>query len=211
MMAIASVIVIVVGCATKKGHSGFLGQYPIFEQGQKGVDKRYLKAGVNFGQYNKIMMDEVVFYFKSDADYKGIQPSEIQELNEEFNKAFIEELDDVYPLTEKPGPDVMRIRVAITELEPSSSVSGTMSTFIPIGLGVSLIKKGTTGEFLGIGSASMEAEFLDSTSNERIAAVIDKDPGGKLDIGKLSPAKSAFRFWAKRLRGFLDQAHGKNN
>ena len=84
-----------------------------------------------------------------------------------------------------------------------------MTTIIPIGLGVSLIKKGATGEYMGIGSATMEGEILDSTTNERIAAVIDEKPGGKLDIGKLSPAKSAFEFWAKRLRAFLDEAHGK--
>ncbi len=74
---------------------------------------------------------------------------------------------------------------------------------------MSILKKATTGEYLGIGSATMEGEVLDSTSNDRIAAVIDEKPGGKFDIGKLSPAKSAFKFWAKRLRAFLDEAHGK--
>ena len=210
-LTIAALVGTFMGCATqqKQGPSGFLGEYPVFEAGAEGVDKRYLKEGVDFSKYNKVMMDEVVFYFKSGADYKGIQPSEIQELNEEFNKAFIEKLGGAYPLTDSPGPDVMRVRVAITNLEPSSPVSGTMSTVIPIGLAASLIKKGTTGEYLGIGSATMEAEFLDSMSNERIAAAIDKAPGGKFDVGKLSPAKSAFRFWAKRLKIFLDEAHGK--
>ncbi|UCD31233.1 MAG: DUF3313 family protein [Desulfobacterales bacterium] len=70
------------------------------------------------------------------------------------------------------------------------------------------VQKGVSGEYTGIGSASMEAEFLDSASNERIGAAIDKDPGGKLDIGKLAPAKEAFEFWAKRLKAFLDDVHG---
>ena len=52
----------------------------------------------------------------------------------------------------------------------------------------------------------MEAEFLDSTTNERIAAAIDKAPGGKLDVGKLSPAKAAFEYWAERLGAFMDEA-----
>ena len=198
------------GCATQqKANSGFLGEYPVFEAGQKGVDERYLKPGVDFAKYNRVMLDEVVFYFKSDADEKGIQPTEIKELSEEFYKAFLEELGDNYPLTDSPGPDVMRVRIAITDLERSRPVSGTMSTVVPIGLGVSILKKTTTGEYLGIGSATMEGEILDSTSNDRIGAVIDKKPGGKFDIGKMSPAKSAFRFWAKRLHEFLDEAHGK--
>ena len=85
---------------------------------------------------------------------------------------------------------------------------GTASTILPVGLAVSLLKKGTTGGYTGIGSATMEAEFLDSVSNERIGAAIDKAPGGKLDVGKLTPAKEAFEFWAKRLRAFLDEMHG---
>jgi hypothetical protein len=29
-----------------------------------------------------------------------------------------------------------------------------------------------------------------------------------MDVGKLSPAKAAFEFWAGRLRAFLDDVHG---
>jgi len=206
-LTIAAMVGGLMGCATqqKEGPSGFLGAYPEFEPGKEGVDKRYMKEGVDFKRYNKIMMDEVVFFFKSDADYKGIEPSEINELSEEFHKAFVETLRDM--LTDTAGPDVVRMRLAVTDLDPSSTVGGTMSTVIPVGLAVSLIKKGTTGEYAGIGSASMEVEFLDSMSNERIAAAIDKAPGGKFDLGKLSAAKSAFEFWAKRLRAFMDELH----
>ncbi len=211
MMALtmAATIVSFMGCTTtqpQKGGSGFLGAYPQFEQGEEGIDQRYLKPGVDFRSYKKIMMDEVVFFFKNDADYKGIHPSEISELSEEFHKAFVAALGDY--LTDKPGPGVARMRLAVTDLEPSSPVAGTMSTVIPVGLAVSLIKKGVTGEYAAIGSASMEVEFLDSVTNVQIAAGIDKAPGGKLDLGKLSPAKSAFEFWAKRLRAFMDEMQG---
>ncbi|MDY6838211.1 MAG: DUF3313 domain-containing protein [Thermodesulfobacteriota bacterium] len=199
----------VADCGEKPKYSGFLKDYPSFIEGKKGVDMVYTKAGVDFSKYNKIMMDEVVFYFKKDADYKGIHPSEIQELSEAFNRAFIDALNDAYPLTDKPGPDVMRVRVGITEIKMSKPGMGTVTTIIPVGLAVSLVKKGATGGYTGIGSASMEAEFLDSVSNERIGAAIDKAPGGKLDLGKLTPAKEAFEFWAGRLRIWLDEIHSK--
>jgi len=194
------------GCTTaqpQKGNSDFLGTYPQFEKGKEGIDQRYLKPGVDFRNYKKIMMDEVVFFFKNEADYKGIQPSEISALGEEFHKTFVAELGEY--LTNKPGPEVARMRLAITNIDTSSPVAGTVTTVVPMGLAVSLVKKGATGQYTGIGSASMEVEFLDSLSNERIAAGIDKAPGGKLDVGKLSPAKAAFEFWAKRLRAFMDE------
>ena len=205
VLAITAMILGVIGCATQKGqeYSGFLQDYPTFEKGMEGIGMRYLKTGVDFSKYDKIMMDEVVFFFRHDADYNGIHPSEIAGLSEEFHKAFSNELGDL--LTDTPGPNVARMRLAITDLEPSSPVSGTMTTVVPAGLALSLVKRGVTGEYVGVGSASLEVEFLDSVTNERIAAGIDKAPGGKLDIGKLSAAKSAFQFWAERIRNFMDE------
>ena len=202
-LVVMALFAMLVGCAgtQQQGYSGFLKDYPKMEKGPGDVDLRYLKPGVDFGKYNKIMMDEVVFFFKADADYKGIHPDEILELRDAFHEIYIQELGDM--LTDKPGPDVARMRLAVTDLEPSSPVSGTMTTVVPVGLAVSVVKRGATGEYMGIGSASCEVEFLDSLSNERIAVGIDKYEGGKLDIGKLSPAKAAFHYWGERLMNFV--------
>jgi len=191
------------GCATQKDYTatGFLDRYPVFEKGAGNIDLRYMDKQVDFRNYNRIMMDEVTFFFHSEADYKGIQPSEIAELGKAFHKTFVEVLGN--RLTNKPGPNVARMRLAVTNIQPSSPVAGTMTTVVPAGLAISLVKKGATGEYTGIGSASMEVEFLDSVSNRRIAAAIDHAPGGKLDVGKLSPVKTAFRYWANRLDNFL--------
>lgn len=78
-----------------------------------------------------------------------------------------------------------------------------------MGIAVNLIKKGSGGEYTGVGSASVEVEILDSLTNERIAAGIDKAPGGKLDMGKLSPAESAFAYWAERISVFMNDVKNK--
>ena len=185
-------------------YSGFLKDYPPMQKGAEGIDERWLKPGVDFGKYDMIMMDEVVFFFHQDADYKGIKPSEIQELGEDFHKAFIQEMGDL--MTSDPGPNVIRMRPAITDIVPSKPVAGSLTTVVPVGLAVSLVKKGVTGSYTGIGSATMEVEFLDSTTNERVAVGIDKAPGGKFDVGKYSAAKDAFKFWAERLHTFMQQS-----
>ena len=74
-----------IGCAGQKlavkEHSGFLGDYSKLQAGPEGgVDQRYIKEGVNFKQYNKIMLDQVRFYFKNDAADKGIDAAEMKEL-----------------------------------------------------------------------------------------------------------------------------------
>lgn len=204
-LLVVSVIVIgmLVGCVStqKQTTSGFLKNYPVFEKGPEDIDLRYLKEGVDFKKYDKIMMDEVVFYFMPGADYQGIQPSEIQELSDKFHLTFVEMFGDM--LTDTPGPNVARMRLAVTDIKPSNPVTGTVSTVVPVGLAVNIVKRGATGEYTGIGSATAEVEFLDSISNERIAAAIDKAPGGKLDLGKLSPVEHAFKYWADRLFSFM--------
>jgi hypothetical protein len=203
VLTVVAFLATVIGCAGRqeKINSGFLGTYPSFEKGAGNIDWRYLKPGIDFAKYKHVMMNEVVFYFDADADYKGIHPSEIKELSDAFHETFAQELGDI--LTDKPGPDVALMRLAVTDLQTSKPALGTLTTFIPVGLGVSLVKKGTTGEYIGVGSATMEAEFLDSLSNERVAAGMDKYPGGKLDVGKLSAAKSAFQYWADMLAKFI--------
>lgn len=98
-------LMIVTGCAAKKStYSGFLGNYPIFKPGPKdGADLIYLKKHVDFRAYNKVMMDHVVFYFKKDADYKGIHSDELKELTNAFHLSVANVLKGAYPLASKPG------------------------------------------------------------------------------------------------------------
>jgi hypothetical protein len=194
----------VFGCAgsqTQPKFSGFLDDYPTMTKGAGDIDMRYLNPAVDWKKYDKILMDEVVFFFKADADYKGIHPSEIKELGDAFNETYAKKLAGY--LTDQPGPGVARMRLAVVDLKPSKPVTGTMTTVGPPGLAASLLKKAATGEYIGIGSASAEVEFVDSVTNERLAVAVDKYPGGKFDIGKLSPAKAAFDYWSDMLLKFV--------
>ncbi len=41
---------------------------------------RWLKPGVDFGKYNKIMLDSVIFYFGDDSEDKRIDAQDMKEL-----------------------------------------------------------------------------------------------------------------------------------
>jgi len=196
--------------AAEKKYSGFLGQYDGLEKGPEGgVAERYLKPGVDFSKYKKVMLDSVVFFLADDAEYKGINAEDMKELSDKFNKAVIDALGVGYPLVAEAGPDVMRVRVAITHLKASKPGAAAATTVLPVGLALSFVKKGVTGEYTGVGSTGIEAEFLDSLSNERIAAAVDEQAGGKLSgFERWSASKEAFEFWAGRLKAFMDSTHG---
>jgi hypothetical protein len=210
LMAMVTIIAFVAVAGAEEKYSGFLGNYDGLKKGPEGgVAERYIKSGVDFKKYNKIMLDSVVFFLSPDAEYKGISAEDMKELSDTFNKAVVDALGKAYPLVGEPGPDVMRVRVAITKLKPSSPGSAAMTTVLPIGLAFSLIKKGATGEFAGVGSTGIEVEVLDSGTNERIGAAVDYKPGGKMSgFEKWSASREAFEFWAGRLKTFLDESHG---
>jgi len=88
-------------------------------------------------------------------------------------------------------------------------VCGAAMAILPIRLTVGEAKKAITGEDFGAGSASMELEILDSMTNQRIAAAIDKYSESQDScISKEGAAHEAFGFWAKRFRFFMDTIHG---
>jgi len=202
------------GCASTGstvGKSGFLGEYPTFQPGAAdGVDQVYIKPGADLKKYNKVMLDKVQFFIKKDADYQGLQADELTELTNAFHGAVIDAMKGGYPLVSEPGADVLHVRLAVSDIEPSNPAVSGLTTVLPVGLAVSAVKKGASGSHTGVGGASMEVEFLDSTSGERLGAAIDTFHGSKLSgLTKYGAAEEAFEFWAKRLRVTLDKAHGK--
>jgi hypothetical protein len=204
ILTAVAMLAMLFGCAgsQKRSYSGFLDDYSQLKKGPGDIDLRYLKAGVDFKKYNKVMLDEVAFFLSPESKYQGLKASEVKELSDAFYEIYIETLGNIF--TDKPGPGVVRMRLALTNIERSNPVSGTMTTVVPVGLAVSVVSRGATGEYVGIGSATAEVECLDSLTNERIAAGVDTMQGGKLDVGELNPVKSAFKYWATGLKNFID-------
>lgn len=190
--------------------TGFLGDYSMLKPG--GEDRAallYIKPGQDFRSYDKIMFDRVTVWLSRDADYGGIDPALLKELTDYYQMALLDAVKDRYQVVDRPGPGVLRVRVAITDVKPSKPVSNTISTIMPIGWAVSGATKVTTDENLGTGEAATEIEFVDAMTNERLAAAVDRRQGGKGAFrGKWDDTKDAFDFWAKRFRQRLDEMRG---
>lgn len=218
----------------KYKHSGFLSDYSKLKPSQ--IDSNaeiWEKHGFSLKNYNKIILDRIMIWYRGDADYKGIDPDKLKILTDYFHDMIAKNLGNAYPLTDKPGPDVLRIRVAITELVPTKpliSVIVLVTPYVTIAdILSSTASKGGIGSSPYVGDAAIECEFLDSTTNEQLLVFVDRKIGKKynLDI-KNGPVntvetaatsyaysyttweytKKAFDFWAETLRKRLDEAHG---
>lgn len=198
-------------CASFSKQSGFLGgYYKDLQPGPEGGAKqRWLKPGVDFSKYDKVMLDSVRFYLAADSEDLGIDPEQMKELADAFNKELVNALKDKYPIVAEPGPDVVRIRVALTGIKQSRPVLSGISSVTPPGIVISTVKKLSTGSWAGSGATRAELMAIDTMSDEVIAVGVDEQSAGFTErFSKYGSAEEAFKFWAGRIKMFLDQAHG---
>ena len=182
--------------------SGFLEDYSILRPDPD--DESLLwweKKNVDWKHYKKFMIDPVVIYFHPGAKNRQIEPDVLKKLADYFRKEVIKKIQDVYPVVDKPGPDVCRIRAAITDIVPANPFLNVITT---AGIGLPL----------DMGGASMEAMFLDSMSEDLLGIVVDSRRGKPIDIvdgfSTWGHAKGVFREWAGLLKESLDKERNKS-
>lgn len=194
--------------------SGFLQDYSKLKKDDelKKVNWVYIRENTDWKQYKKILLDDVVFIPSEESDYKGMEAQAMVDMGNAFHHAFITNMAGTIEFADKPGPDVMRLRLAITNLKPNNTVTGTVTTIVPVGLALSTIKYAASGSHIGIGSISVEAELVDSQSNDVLAALVDEEMGKKYKVVK-GMSKSAqlfdiFNKWGQAFRMRWDKRVG---
>ncbi|MBK19296.1 MAG: DUF3313 domain-containing protein [Rhodospirillaceae bacterium] len=210
-------ILTLTACTSNTGPSGFLTSYDGFRSGPKGgVDwfwappeiksEAAFKASIR--SYRAVMIDPVWISTKDKKNFDGVEQKKLNELASHFRQEIASALGSRYQIVSHPGNGVLRIAIALTGVESPNRLLAATSTFSPFGLGISTIKKLTTGEHSNVGGASMEALVTDAQSGKALFAAIDRQPGSK-DLNKiadsLSGAKQAFKWWAERFRRVLTQ------
>ena len=194
-------------------YSGFIDNYPAFEpdKDQKGA-KIYKKPGTDLKSYTKLMIDPVEIFYADDSKYKGIKPDELKTLADAFRAAFVEELEPDYPIVSKPGPGVLGLRLAITNVHAQKKKRSLLG-YTPIGFAASTAKTLIAGQSISLVNATIEAEMLDVQTNERLGALIDSGPHAPDDKEKKLTSweelENMVKFYAKRFRARMDAAHAK--
>jgi hypothetical protein len=193
--------------------SGFLGDAAVYKKltaGPEGGAKlRWIKPGANFKKYNKFMVDNVIFYLAGDSENKGIDPELMKEMADSFNKELVAAFKDKYPIVADPGPDVARIRIAITNIKQNRPGISAVTSVLPIGIGISLVKKGATGGWSGGGETGVELMAVDSKTNDVLVMGVDQQQAAFASrFSKYGSAKDAFKFWAERIVLFIDDTKG---
>jgi hypothetical protein len=180
--------------------SGFLGDYSQLKPGTKDEALLiYIDPQVNWNQYTGIFVEPVTFI--SEAG-EHVSPEEQKTLSSYYYNVLKEHLSKVLPIVERPGPNVIIIRAALTDVTSATPGLRTVSVVIPQARLLSAAKNLATDSYAFVGSAQSEVEASDATSGRRLAAAVDRRSGGlsvkNAGVWEWGDAEHAMDYWAQR-------------
>lgn len=214
LMFVAAALLLGACAETKRARSveptGFFVDHSMLQEGEKDETLlRYVNPRADIGGYTKIMLDPTLIQ-KPDGASEA-QLADLQKLATNFYYHMSKELGKDYRIVKSPEPGAIRIQAAITGARKSFVVGDTLSSVVPVGIGVSLAKDFITGKPMAVGETSMEVKATDAQTGELLGAAIDRRVGGKSFKGKFdswSHANASVEYWAKRFRHFLCMERG---
>ena len=195
--------------------SGFLSDYSgLYPDPKNGDLLIYEKSKDALKNYRKFMIDPVTVYLLPAAENRGIDPDDLDRLARYFTDAITDELiAGGYEVVTEPGPGVLELRIAITNVEPTGGKknaaiqAGATAASVTVAPGVGLVVPR-----LSVGKVGIEGEMIDSASGERTVAFVTGKGGRRWFSGlnaykKWGDIEAAFRTWAKNFRKRLDELH----
>lgn len=172
----------------------------------------WIKPAFDPSLYDQLMIDsiELAIPDKTIRD-SGIPLAEYQSLVVHFEQEIRAAMAERYAVVDLPGPRIVRMRAAITDVDPSSPVLYSLTLLNPVGLVLSYGSRALNGQHSFVGGASVEMVFSDSMTGEVIAMIKDRKSGDKFDtaaLSRLGQARNILRDWAVWLRDQADLQRG---
>lgn len=190
--------------------SGFLSDY---SQLKPASDRDgvliFIDRSADYRPYTKVMFDPVQVYVTPNPEYKEVPREELARMGENLLSSFKQALAPEYQVVSTPGPDVLRVRTAITGIQPVKPPMG-VTDFLPI-KAVFNVGREAAGAGPRVAEMAAEMEVLDP-SGKRVAAATATRKGEKQlaqgDKVTWNDLKAINDYWAKGFRQRLDELRG---
>lgn len=187
--------------------SGFLGDYSQLKPApdREGV-MVFIDRSADYRPYTKVMFDPVQLYLTPGPDSAALPRDELKRMSDGLINSFTRVLAPDYQVVTQPGPDVLRVRTAITGIQAVKPPAG-VTDFLPI---KALFNVGREAAGAGPRVAEMAAEMevLDPGGKRVAAATATRKgdatlpQGGQITWNEL---QSINDYWAKGFRQRLDE------
>jgi hypothetical protein len=152
--------------------------------------------GVRWGKYKRLMIDSVEVRIDTIKAEREMKPEEMEKLAGTLRNSVVEAIRPRYPVVNRPGPDVLRIRAALTHLKPVSPAGNVIAVAVlmmPI----------------DVGESAVDVQFIDSVSGKILSELMASQKGSLLDVTEVwtrwSQVEQGFREWARKLKAAMDE------
>jgi hypothetical protein len=211
-MGLLTLAFAVVACSATRGRrrseapeSGFLHDYWQLQPNEDWPARQvYFNPNAQWSRYKSIQIDTVTLWANEDLD--KLSAEDQQMLTDTLYTALHEELSQYFEISDHAGPDTIRLRAALTQSKGTKTVLRAVSSIHPGSLLLGAAAGLSLDTATSVGTATLEAELLDSATNERLAAVVDQRAGTKAffliapkrTFTKWGDVKAIDSYWAKR-------------
>jgi hypothetical protein len=188
------------------GHTGFLGNYAQLKP-HEGYEAQevYINPSAAWSKYSAFYIESVSMWV-NQAEAAKLNPEDQQMITDMLYKALRDKLGEKFKLADHPGPGVIKLRAALTQVKGAKVALNAVTTVIPQLRVVSTLAGTAADTAALVGSASVEAEATDSITNERLGAAISARAGTKglaRAFSKWADVQAICDVWAERMRDFF--------
>ena len=189
----------------------------------------WIDPAADLAQYRRFLIEPIQVRLADDAAYKTVDPTELKALADYLQQTLARALAPTYQVVIKPGPGVLRMRVAITDLVPTKPAYSVAALVVPYATVADLASGSVSGRPAGstayLGQTGIAGSLIDSETRQVVAEYADNRVGRKYvvdtsgGVGKAvtsgvgdsvkaystwAYAHQAFDGWAADLRRWLD-------
>lgn len=209
----------VVGCSSRlqspEQKSGFLKDYRFFKPNPNAEDS-WIRTTRHFDleafqNYDRIAIAPIELWIDENQEYEIKDPSKQEALTRYLEQVIIEKLDGSKQVVRPGTKGSLLIKMAIThygEKAPGFEALDVLPFRIVKNVGVEAYLL-ASGQKNVIGSAGLEAEFVDTDSGEGLAAIILNSVTDEMNVKdsdtNLDAIKAVIDDWANRLVGAFDK------
>ncbi|MBE9558505.1 MAG: DUF3313 domain-containing protein [Proteobacteria bacterium] len=188
--------------AAEPQYSGFIENYPDLKSDPRNPGAMiWEKPGLDRSAYSAVMIETIDIFIHPQSKYKGIDANDMKAISDAFYKDIVDVLEPDIPVVSKPGPGVLVVRLAITNVHLKKKKRGLLG-YTPVGLVVTGMQD-LAGKRVRLMDATLEGESFDGQTGERLAVVVDTQadlPGKKGEKPSWDQIAKTLRSYAERFR-----------
>ncbi|WP_242470811.1 DUF3313 domain-containing protein [Thiocystis violacea] len=165
-------------------------------------------------KFDKVLIARMRVSLKP-GQQQGIDPTDLKTLTDYFHDSMTKALKPRMQVVEKPGPGVLGLRIALTNLVPTDVTRSVTGTVIPYAFVAEAGSGVATGRPAGstpyLGETGMEMQLIDTANGAILAECRDTQIGRKYAADLDSGAAGAAQTWASGyVNSFQSWSYARN-